>query len=884
MDGAAFCPFCGEKVSRGEPAAEGPIYQVDVKGLLRSGKLIVYRDRAEFVTSSVQKAIFNYSGLVSIKKGWDSIDFVTEDGRTESCPAGRKTVHEAFLYIEQAAKPYLDQRKDRLMSQGVRYSFPSSQGFLNDGVLELSADQAEFRAKSGRSDVVSFRDVKSVSSLAGTLDFLLFGGRTKSFAVSKELRDEVLAFVTESIAPYLAQRREALLARGIYFSFLGAEGGTLDILADRAEYKAPSGQAETVSFQDVRTAGVYSGMLDLALTDGTSRSFPVDADAEGEVLAFVRKAIEPYVLARTVGFDASFGIDERVEINEERGVFHIIRQGGREISEEWPLDALTRCQWVEDKELNALGSMVSGGIALFKTAAKAAGNQAAGEAEERISCAGVVLTVRTEQGEEPKTVWFGIFTAGMSRNNRKYDRYLAEWGGIADFLKLRCPECELIEPVLPEAEVQLLEPAAETADAAPALPQAAGGPAAGGAEPVRAPDAAQQQDDLGIAKYLDGVSRFIGNCTTPMAIAFQGNRGSGENSVLRILFNRLKGRYGDDLLWLSVRQFSQGESGEALSIQLGKKLVGLFSGETGPEGKGQAENIIVNLAGLVTGVIVSDSSIGKEMAGGLFGKDAANTSEQLVQLFSRQVEARRQSGSGKVVLFIDGLERLTPARGVELLEAMRDFFECRGCVFVIAADHNAILAGARERHGPGENGGEDFYDAMFKMSFRVPASSYNVRSYVRSKLEHIDVSIEDEEELDLYVALIQSSVGKDPEGIDRLFGSFHLLKNMADEETYKSRYKRLALFALLCMQTSFRSAYDYAIRMRDNVTPESLAGLCGQPTQALGMDQAGGEAAAFQEFSQVFARIINLDEEAEISQEECQAFAEVLEISSITSK
>ena len=108
---------------------------------------------------------------------------------------------------------------------------------------------------------------------------------------------------------------------------------------------------------------------------------------------------------------------------------------------------------------------------------------------------------------------------------------------------------------------------------------------------------------------------------------------------------------------------------------------------------------------------------------------------------------------------------------------------------------------------------------------------------------------------------------------------------MADEETYRSRYKRLVLFALLCMQTRFRAAYDYTVQMRDNVTPEFVAGLCGQPSQFWGGDEAGdGEKAAFQDFSSVFARIIDQDQSAEISEEESRAFAEVLLISSITSR
>lgn len=886
MEGAAFCPFCGGKVLQGEQGGDEPVYQANIKKVLKSGKLVVYRDRTEFVTSSVQKAIFSYTGLVSVKKEWDHIDFITEDGRTEVCPADRKCVHEAFLYIEQMARPYLAQRKERLLSQGVRYSFASSQGILNDGVLNISDEQAEFRAKSGKDDIISFQDVKSVSASAGTLDFTLFGGRTKSFSISREMRDEVLTFVKGAVAPYLEQRKEALLARGIYFSSSGLNGGSLDVLADRVEYKNQSGQVETVSFQDVRTASLYTGTLELALTDGTSRSFPVEEDMGGEILAFVKKAIEPYVLSRTVGFDTVFGIDERIEINEERAVFHIIRQGGREITDEWPMDALVCCEWKEQTELSALGSVVSGGIALIKNAAKAAGSQTAAETEERLSCAGVVLTLCKDQDIRPQNVWFGIFPAGMSRMNKKYDRYLTEWARLSEYLQNHCPECGLVEPVLPEPERKLTEVAALTVSNAPETFEITNS-GCGAENTVGFSDVAAQQDDLGIARYIEGVSRFIDSCATPMTIAFQGNRGSGENSILRILYNRLGERYRNNLLWINTRQFPQGESGETLSILVGRKLVGALGGGGNAVAKERTEKIITNLAGLVAGAISSDSSIGKDMMDGLLNRGSADTLEQVVELFANKIETMSQDGNGKVVLFIDGLDRFTPAREVELLDAMRDFFECKGCVFVIATDYDTILRGVQELYGQSfdENRGKRFADEMFKMSFRVPASGYNVLNYVKSKLEHMDVRAEDETETGIYASLIQNSVGIDPESIDRLFASFLLLKNMADEEMYRSRYKRLALFALLCMQTRFREVYDYAVRMKDNVTWEFLERLCGGASLHGSRDHVSdSEKAAFQNFGNVFAQIIDLDGKAEISEAECRAFTEVLEFSSITSK
>lgn len=866
---AAFCPHCGEKAAQDGLGPEIPLYQADVKTLLKSGRLVVYQDRTEFVTSSVQKSIFHYTGLVSVKKNLaNGIDFITEDGRTETCPADKKCVHEAMVHIEQASGRYLAQRKERLLSQGIRYSFPSSQGFLNDGVLNLSDERAEFKAKSGKSEVIPYEDVKSVSAYGGTLDFTLFGKGTKSYAVSKELRDEVAAFVTASIAPFLARRKEDLLAQGIYFSSYGPDGGTLDIREDRAEYKDRSERVTgCVSFRDIRTADLYGGTLELSLTDGTATTFPVEEDLGAEVLAFIQKAIEPYVAARTVGFDTAFGIDERIEFNAGRGVFHLIRQGGREITGEWSMEDLVRCEWTEDKKLTALGSVVSGGIGLFKSATKAAGSQTGSEPEEKVGSVDVVLTVCGGQDAENQSVCFGRTAMGMSRTDKKYGQCLEEWAGLSEYLMTRCPACELVEPVIPEPE---------TAPPEPAEPESAGDTKSAGTEdtPVL------RRDDSGVAKYIEGVSRFIGNCTTPMAIAFQGNRGSGKSSTLGMLFDQLESQYGKSLFWLSTRQLPRGESGEVLTALVGSALIGLLSGD-GAAAK-QAGNFLTGLAGIATGIIVGDTAIGKEIAGGVLNKNSGTIQEDPVIAFSRRVEAKIRGGNEKVIFFIDGLNLLSPVRAVELLEAMRDYFACRGCVFVVSVNYADILRGARERCD--EEKAQRFFDEMFKMAFRVPGSSFNVKEYAKGKLAAMGVQTGDGGELELCTELIQCSVGRNAEAIDRLFTSAQLLKDMTGGAVCKDRYKRLVLFALLCMQARFRNAYDSAVRRRDSVTPAFLTELCEGPAGLSDTDPADGEAAAYRDFGGVLAQIVNLDDRAEISEAECRAFAEVLELSSITSR
>lgn len=877
--GVKFCPYCGDKIAGAAPGEDMPIYTVEVKGLMKSGQLAVYRDRTELITSSVQKAVYDYSALVAVKKGLDRILFITQDGRTEPCVVSKKNVHEAFLYIEKAVQPYIEERKSRLREEGIRYSLVSSMGLIG-GILNLMEDRAEFRTKSGQIETIHYQDVKSVglSMGMGSLEFSLTDGIVKSFTLDKDSREEVLAFVRQAVAPYIAARKRELLSKGIYFSCLssqGADNGRLDILEDRVEYHFTAGRSETVYFADVRAVGRSAGTLGLFLTNGSSRSYTVDRDIWNEVLDFVEKAVAPYVEKRTVGFDVSFGIDERIEINEERGVFHLIRQGGSVITEECPIEDLARCEWLEGGLDNVLGGVLSGGMALLSGAAKAAGAQGTANTEERIGYVCVVLTVRSGSKERTENLRFGDFPLGMSRTNKKYDRYAAEVSRFMDYLGSKCPDCELATLTLPEPEEMGEETPDETAEIVVASDSKAAAGTAG---------TAGAQDQLGIRKYLQGVSSYISECETPMAIAIQGSWGSGRNSILRMLSESLEETHQRNQFWFHAWQFFQSKSAEQLPLQVGDKLISQLGGAGDGAAKARMIKVTKGLINITSGFISQGSTDGQNFTEALFRDGTADSLEKTVGNFSELIR-KRAGEKGKVIIFVDGLDRLAPAEGVELLEAMRDFFDCEGCVFVIAVDYNAVIRGAEERYGQDFSGKKEksFFDSLFQVSFRVPVSGFNIENYVQDKLEHIGIHAE-VTELDFYVELIQHSVGGDPKILDRLFNSFLLLKKLAEQEIYESRERRLMLFALLCMQTRFHDAYELIVRMKNKVTPMFLSGLCeegsGMFTDSLRSEE---EAAKFHEFARIFYDVIDKDQQGGISEEESGVFAQVLEFSGITS-
>lgn len=685
-EGARFCQYCRKRVdrqgpegnepNRGSPEENKPVYQAEVKTLLKSGRLLVYRDRTEFVVSSEEKLTFKYEDmdLVAVEKRSGCIHFITGDGQRKSCPVDSKCVDEAFVRIADASEGRIARRMEQLQAQGVRFSIPARQRSM-EGVLEITDRQAEFRGK-GKVKRIPFPEVRSVHAdrLSGTLDIIRFGKGTISFAIGKEKRDQVRDFVQKAVEPLLEQRERGLRERGILLSSLGTDGVTTDFYEDRLERKGQTG--ETAIYYRSVWAVFLKGknILELSLTDGTQKELLTDTGDEERAESLVRDGIQRWFKPRMEGFDAVFGVDEQIEVNQGKGLFHIIRQNGRAVTDEWPLEALSRCRWEEKKELGAVVSRVSKSIAILN---RVAGNQAAAETEDQPSRAGVVLTLDTEQGTQTETVWFLLAGMEVSRTSKRYRECLAKGMEFFSFLKAHCPNCRLEPPVRTTPE--------------------SGRPEQTGAEV-----------DPEIMEQLEEVRRYIIGCQPPATIAVRENRKRGEASLLDILYRQLEGSYL--CRWLDGRQLLQRMSDEDPSVSVGEELIALLDDKS--RMAGHVKGAVITVSGIFTGVVFNDSNLGKTKAGGLF----QHTSRELAEEFARRAGALAQQGNGRVLLFIDGLDGISPDKAQKLLEAMDPFFACGHSVFVISIDPE-IIYGFNQRSG--EVYAKNFHQRMFQKSFDI---------------------------------------------------------------------------------------------------------------------------------------------------------------------
>ncbi len=323
------------------------------------------------------------------------------------------------------------------------------------------------------------------------------------------------------------------------------------------------------------------------------------------------------------------------------------------------------------------------------------------------------------------------------------------------------------------------------------------------------------QDLFHIETYIDGLSTFIKECATPMTISIQGDWGSGKTSMM----NMIKEKISDDVypIWFNTWQFSQFDMGNSLIFSMMEVMLD----KLGCEPK-MISKVMSGLAGfarkavkVVTDTAVSGAvaDIAEEL---ITPESSTNYAREILELkdkFQNAVDDKiKKENKSRVVVFVDDLDRLQPEKAVELLEVLKLFLECNDCVFVIAVDYDVVTRGIRQKYGldVSEEKGKSFFDKIIQLPFKVPVAQYDINNYVSASLNNMNISVNDED-IELFVHLIQTSIGLNPRSMKRLFNTYQLLdiitKSSVKELEETARHK--ILFSIICMQMGHERLYQY---------------------------------------------------------------------------
>ena len=399
------------------------------------------------------------------------------------------------------------------------------------------------------------------------------------------------------------------------------------------------------------------------------------------------------------------------------------------------------------------------------------------------------------------------------------------------------------------------------------------------------------EDKFKVSKYIEGLSKFIRECDTPMTIAIQGDWGSGKTSIMKLVQNDISSK-NIESVWFNTWQYSQFGEQDNLALSLMHNIVK----EMSPKLDSATSQKLKSMLGLA-GTLVSQRLLETVMGGvatttflqklfsdkDILAKDQellANKAKLVSELrtqFQILVDEKFSSQPGRIVIFIDDLDRLPPKNAVELLETIKIFLDCKKCVFVLAIDYEVVSQGIKAKYGEllADEKAKCFFDKIIQVPFKMPVADYDIKAYINAGLEQSGMKA-NEKDLDIYINLIESSISSNPRAIKRLFNSIALMRCIADASIFADPHKSLLLFALQCMQNSFEKAYNRLVKAKAELDKDWFN------SSVLSEDLSSDEIEEFSGFYDLFLDIVRNSKD-QLEDDDIQSLKEVLNVASITS-
>jgi predicted KAP-like P-loop ATPase len=188
------------------------------------------------------------------------------------------------------------------------------------------------------------------------------------------------------------------------------------------------------------------------------------------------------------------------------------------------------------------------------------------------------------------------------------------------------------------------------------------------------PVASVSEDLFNVEVYVNALCSFIRSCDTPMTVSIQGDWGSGKTSMMNMMKANMEGAVWT--VWFNTWQFSQFDMGNSLAFSMMDVILKGLDCDVDARKK-----LINGLVGFGKRVVrnAADYTFGGEITGVITNVIDANDSStdfaanisDLKEKFQDAVDKKLvKEHRDRVVIFVDDLDRLQPAKAVELLEVL----------------------------------------------------------------------------------------------------------------------------------------------------------------------------------------------------------------------
>ena len=331
-------------------------------------------------------------------------------------------------------------------------------------------------------------------------------------------------------------------------------------------------------------------------------------------------------------------------------------------------------------------------------------------------------------------------------------------------------------------------------------------------EPVK-----HKEDSLGIEHYYDALTEFVVTTKTPITIGIQGEWGSGKTSLLNNIWHNLDGKKFEKI-WINTWEHSLMSTPEETLIKIIEQLVSDLS-NLDPNNKETFAKVKKASGALLIGAARFSAS----MVGGTGASDAVKEILNTPPEEKNKIRFLRESlgnaiqtlaekkGIKGFVFFIDDLDRIEPKDAVRILELLKNIFNIKNCIFLLAIDYGVVVKGLQEKFGAmtQENEWEfrAFFDKIIQVPFTMPMGDYDLGKYVEKLLKEINFLAEGSKDQSNEIKdIVDYSIGGNPRSLKRLANSLSLIRLFKKDTS--ANEDLILMLAVVCLQVAYPKVYE----------------------------------------------------------------------------
>jgi len=344
------------------------------------------------------------------------------------------------------------------------------------------------------------------------------------------------------------------------------------------------------------------------------------------------------------------------------------------------------------------------------------------------------------------------------------------------------------------------------------------------------PNTNLNNDLLNIKPHAESLSLFISKCDTPITIGVQGEWGSGKTSLMHLIQEDLDNKCTDENgilhVWVNAWEHSLFSDPQDILFKVLSELMNEItpystSPNVGSKFKNRLKNIANSTAKFASLAVVGEG--GADVMSEILDFDENNIKKTRneLQKMTNEIVENNKNNIGKIVVYIDDLDRINPVDAVSLLELLKNIFDIEHCVFVLAIDYEVIVKGLKEKMGNKETNDEEFrayFDKIIQLPFMMPIGQYDIGRYVNHLLIKTGFLNQTQHYENQIKAILSYSIGGNPRSLKRLVNSLTLIDIFAtlrDDVEDISEEEDLLLFSLVCLQIQFPTIYSMLVDQSD---------------------------------------------------------------------